>query len=135
MQKAFLEPSLELCTLLCNRTVMIHNADGSGVTLEQEGSVITPQCQAETRGFTIHGITFSTRFGGSGFRYQRIMPTGDMNSFLLSDDGLHLDNELLKGFYSTYCALPSYCSVNSLCSSLQNCSCPDLFTQVDSPDP
>ena len=71
----------------CNRTVLIYNADGSAVTLEQEGSVITPQCQAETEGFTIHGITFSTRLGGSGFRYLRLMPTGNIDSFLLSHDG------------------------------------------------
>ena len=119
----------------CNRTVVIYNADGSGVTLDQEDSVITPECQAQSGGYTIHGITFSTRLGGSGFRYLRLMPTGDIDSFLLSDNGLQLDNELFKGFFSTYCKLPSYCSVNSLCSSVQTCSCPDLFTQVDSSDP
>ena len=119
----------------CNRTVLIYNADGSGVTLDEEDSVITPECQAQSGGYTIHGITFSTRLGGSGFRYLRLMPTGDIDSFLLSDNGLQLDNELFKGFFSTYCKLPSYCSVNSLCSSVQTCSCPDLFTQVDSSDP
>ena len=71
----------------CNRTVVRYNADGSGVTLDQEDSVITPECQAETGGFPIHGITFSTRLGGSGFRYLRLMPTGDIDSFLLSHDG------------------------------------------------
>ena len=119
----------------CNRTVLIYNADGSAVTLEQEGSVITPQCQAETGGNAVHGITISTRLGGSGFRYLRLMPTGDINTFLLSDNGLQLDNELFKGYFSTNCRLPSYCSVNSLCTSVQTCSCPDLFTHVDSSDP
>ena len=119
----------------CNRTVLIHKPDGSGVTLEQEGSVITPQCQAETGGNAVHGITISTRLGGSGFRYLRLMPTGDINTFLLSDNGLQLDNELFKGYFSTNCRLPSYCSVNSLCTSVQTCSCPDLFTHVDSSDP
>ena len=118
----------------CNRTVVIYNADGSGVTLDQEDSVITPECLAQSGGYTIHGLSFSTRLGGSGFRYLRLMPTGDINTFLLSDKGLQLDNELFKGFFSSYCKLPSYCSVNSLCSSVQTCSCPSLFTPLDSSD-
>ena len=66
----------------------MYNSDGLGVNLDQEGSVITTQCQAETDVFIINGIPFiSTHLKGSRFRYLRLMPTGNIDSFLLSHDG------------------------------------------------
>ncbi|KAI5080854.1 hypothetical protein GOP47_0004037 [Adiantum capillus-veneris] len=118
----------------CNHTTILYNPDSSGVTLEQDGP-ISPQCLLEDYN-SVHGIDFANHIGGDGYHFLRVMPTGDINSFFLSNStGLRLDNELFKGFYSTYCRLPSYCGVNSLCSSVQTCTCPALFNAIDPSDP
>ncbi|MCO5579685.1 hypothetical protein L7F22_033543 [Adiantum nelumboides] len=117
----------------CNHTTILYNQDASGVTLEQDGPVSSQCLKEDINAF--HGIEFATRMRGDGYRFLRIMPTGDINSFFLSkSNGLRLDNELFKGFYSTYCRLPSYCGVNSLCSSTETCTCPRLFEAIDPSD-
>ncbi|KAH7438342.1 hypothetical protein KP509_04G010800 [Ceratopteris richardii] len=118
----------------CNHTSILYNADATGVTLLQQGN-ISAECLQEDRN-SVHGVKFSTRIAGDGFRYMRVMPTGDIDSFFLSNStGLRVDNELFKGFYSTYCKLPSYCGVNGVCSSVQTCTCPELFQAMDPNDP
>ncbi|KAH7299931.1 hypothetical protein KP509_24G036300 [Ceratopteris richardii] len=119
----------------CNHTYILYNDDGSGFTLEQQGE-ISPQCLKElnyrpsTRGFSFPSI-----HSGDGFRFARLVPRGDINSFFLSNStGLLLDSELLRSFYGTYCKLPSYCGVNALCSATDTCSCPQLFQAIDPTD-
>ncbi|KAH6556420.1 hypothetical protein KP509_1Z180500 [Ceratopteris richardii] len=121
----------------CNHTIIIYDKDGSGITLEQSGTV-TPQCLAENNGVpTINGVFFPNRIGNdSGYRFLRISPIGDLVTFYISNfTGLVQDNELFRVFYNTYCKFPSYCGAYGLCSSIQNCSCPQLFEAIDPSDP
>lgn len=118
----------------CNHTILLYRADGSGVDLQQEGSVISPECREELAASDgQHSIDFSTRLGGTGFRYLRLMPYGDVVSFLSTNQSADiLDNQFFGGKFLTLCRLPSYCGRNSLCATPNNCSCPNMFEQIGS---